>query len=62
VNARLSLICHAATVATRKAAFPLDVHGRIKAASLCNALRRADHAMTSLTIRAQQTAADCGSM
>lgn len=61
VSVGLSLICHAATAATRRAAFPLDepldAHGHSKAASLCNALRRVDVAMTSPAIRAQQTAA-----
>lgn len=61
MSVRLALICHAATAATRSAAFsrdePLDAQGLIKAASVCTLLRRVDHAMTSPTLRTRQTAA-----
>lgn len=61
VSVRLSLICHAATAATRSAAFsldePLDTQGRIKAESVRTALRRVDRAASSPALRARQTAA-----
>jgi broad specificity phosphatase PhoE len=58
--ARLTLICHGATTATRASAFPLDepleegVVEQTKALGL--SLRRCDRAMTSPSLRARQTA------
>jgi len=62
--ARLTLICHAATSATRSAAFPLDEPieriGAAKARALAGALRRPDRAWTSPAARAAQTAQALG--
>jgi broad specificity phosphatase PhoE len=57
----LTLICHAATAATRDAAFPLDEplepQGQAKAAALAATVRRLDAAWTSPARRAVETAA-----
>ena len=57
---RLTLICHAATPATRKAAFPddeaLEPKGAAQAAALAGTLGNIDHAWTSPALRARQTA------
>lgn len=61
MSQRLTLICHGATVATRRAAFPadepLDEGALGGAAALGGRLRRADRALTSPLLRARQTAA-----
>jgi broad specificity phosphatase PhoE len=58
---RLTLICDGATAATRVAAFPrdepLEDRALSRAAVLGHGLRRADRALTSLALRARQTAA-----
>ena len=60
MNARLTLICHAATSATRDVAFPLDEplepSGAAKASKLAVSIRRVDVAWTSPALRARQTA------
>ncbi|MBV9654980.1 MAG: histidine phosphatase family protein [Acetobacteraceae bacterium] len=60
----LTLISHAATVATRQAAFPLDEpleqRAQGQAAALAGQLRRVDRAITSPALRARQTAAALG--
>jgi broad specificity phosphatase PhoE len=57
---RLTLICHAATPATRASAFPLDdpIEARAiaQAAALRPSLARADRVLTSPALRARQTA------
>ena len=57
---RLSLVCHGATIATRRAAFPrdeaLETQARARAGASVQALRRVDVALTSATLRARQTA------
>jgi broad specificity phosphatase PhoE len=62
--ARLTLICHAATAATRGAAFPADEGIEPGAAELAARLRRADRpwtrAWTSPALCARQTAAALG--
>ena len=62
--AQLTLVCHAATRATRRAAFPLDEPaepaGLGRAAALRDALGRATHALTSPALRARQTAEALG--
>ena len=59
--ARLTLVCHAATVATRSATFPSDEgieRGAAElAAALAGRLRRADRGWTSPALCARQTAA-----
>ncbi len=64
MSVSLSLICHGATEATRRAAFPqdepLDPQSQARAALLGTTLRRVDHAMTSPAARARQTAAAFG--
>ncbi|MGK9234832.1 histidine phosphatase family protein [Inquilinus limosus] len=61
---RLTLICHAATAATRSGSFPsdepLEARALAEAAALRSALRRADRAWTSPALRARQTAAALG--
>jgi broad specificity phosphatase PhoE len=61
---RLTLICHAATQATRKARFPadepLEPQGLAAAAGLAPVARRVDVALTSPALRAVQTAAALG--
>jgi broad specificity phosphatase PhoE len=62
--ARLTLICHAATAATRAAAFPCDegieAGAAEPAAALAPRIRRADRAWTSPALCARQTAAALG--
>lgn len=57
---RLTLICHAATPATRKTVFPddeaIETNGAAQAAALAGALGNVDHAWTSPALRALQTA------
>lgn len=64
MSTRLTLICHAATEATRKADFPgnepVEPRGYAKAASLSSRLGRSDAAWTSPALRATQTAAALG--
>lgn len=58
---RLTLLCHGATSATRRAAFPADEPVEDEALALIpplpSLLRRADRAVTSPLLRARQTAA-----
>jgi broad specificity phosphatase PhoE len=60
MTARLILICHAPTVAVRRAAFPvdepLDDEGRSGAAKLAGHLPSADRWLTSPEMRTRQTA------
>jgi broad specificity phosphatase PhoE len=60
MTARLILICHASTVAVRKAAFPvdepLDDQGRAHAAKLAERLPTADRWLTGPELRTRQTA------
>ena len=64
MTARLLLLCHGATAATRSAAFPddepLDDHARRRLADLSRRLPRADHALTSPGRAAIETAAGLG--
>jgi broad specificity phosphatase PhoE len=64
MSVRLTLICHAATAATREAAFPadepLDAQGQAAAAARAPGLRRVDAAWTSPAPRARQTATALG--
>jgi broad specificity phosphatase PhoE len=64
MTTRLTLICHAATPATRAAAFPLDepieARGAERATAAAPTLPRADRAWTSPALRARQTAAALG--
>jgi broad specificity phosphatase PhoE len=63
VTARLTLICQAATSATRPAAFPRDEPieaSAREAATLATALRHADRAWTSPALAARQTAEALG--
>lgn len=57
---RLTLICHAATPATRKAAFPddeaLEPKAAAQAAALAHTLGHIDRAWTSPALRSRQTA------
>jgi broad specificity phosphatase PhoE len=61
---RLTLICHAATSATRAAAFPLDepieTASVARAETLGHGLGRIDRAWTSPALRARQTASALG--
>ncbi len=61
MTTRLTLICHAATPASRTAAFPadepLDARGLAAAVALAGRLTKAGRALTSPTRRARQTAA-----
>lgn len=64
MSLRLTLISHAATGATRAAAFPLDEplepQGHAKAAALAGDMGRVDTAWTSPALRALQTAEALG--
>ncbi len=64
MSRRLTLVAHAATEATRQAAFPtdetLEPSGAAKAAALAGTLGRVDAAWTSPARRAVQTAAALG--
>ena len=64
MSLRLVLVAHAATRATRQAAFPtdepLEPSGAAKAAALAGTLGRVDVALTSPALRAVQTAAALG--
>ncbi len=64
VSLRLTLVAHAATRATREAAFPsdepLEPLGATKAAAMAASLGRVDEARTSPARRAVQTAAALG--
>ncbi len=64
MGVRLTLVCHAATEATRQAAFPLDEPleplAAAKAAALAASLARVDQAWTSPALRAKQTASALG--
>jgi len=59
---RLTLICHAATAATRAAAFPLDepIDEPGAAAAAAAKLQTADRVWTSPALRARQTASALG--
>ncbi len=61
---RLTLICHAATLAVRAADFPLDEaiepRGQAQAEALAGELGRVDRAWTGPALRARQTAAALG--
>ena len=59
---RISLICHAATRATRAAAFPLDepLEQPASVSGTVGSLRRADRSWTSPAVSARQTAAALG--
>ena len=64
MTARLTLLCHAATAATRAAAFPLDepieARSRELAAKAAVHLPRVDRVWTSPALRARQTAEALG--
>ncbi len=64
MSLHLTLVAHAATSATRRAAFPadepLEPSSAAKAAALAGTLRRVDVAWTSPALRAVQTAAALG--
>ncbi|MEV4755948.1 histidine phosphatase family protein [Micromonospora sp. NPDC049559] len=64
MSTRLMLISHAATAATRSAAFPtdepLDAHGLADAAALAGVLPRADDVRCGPALRCTQTAAALG--
>jgi broad specificity phosphatase PhoE len=64
VSTRLVLVCHAATAATRAAAFPadepLDEHGLADAAACDGALRRVESVSCGPALRCAQTAAALG--
>jgi broad specificity phosphatase PhoE len=64
MTARLTLICHGSTDATRRAAFPrdepLDERGKARAAELAAHLPRVDCSWTSAELRARQTAEALG--
>jgi broad specificity phosphatase PhoE len=64
MSVRLTLVCHAATCATRAAVFPLDEklepQGEAKAKALATELSRVDLALTSPALRASQTASALG--
>jgi broad specificity phosphatase PhoE len=64
MTARLILICHAPTDATRKAAFPndepLSARGRAEAAALAGSLPLADRFWTGPELRTRQTAEALG--
>lgn len=57
---RLTLICHASTLALKRNAFPLDepieAAATAEAAAVAATLRRVDHARASPALRARQTA------
>ena len=60
MTARLLLVCHASTEATRTAAFPADEpledKGRMRAVALAGGLPRADRHWSSPELRTRQTA------
>lgn len=60
VTARLILICHASTAATRGSCFPadepLDEHGKAGAAAMAGRLPRADRCLAGPEMRTRQTA------
>jgi broad specificity phosphatase PhoE len=64
MNPRLTLICHAATAATRAAAFPADEAvepaAEASAAALARRIDPVDRAWTSPSLAARQTAAALG--
>jgi broad specificity phosphatase PhoE len=64
VTARLILLCHASTAATRGSSFPadepLDEHGKISAAALAGRLPNADRWLTAPESRTRQTAKALG--
>lgn len=64
MSLRLTLICHASTRATRKAAFPVDEplepQGLAKASKLAQACSGVASAWTSPALRAVQTASALG--
>jgi broad specificity phosphatase PhoE len=64
MTARLTLICHAATAATRAAAFPADepieARSEPQAAALARRIGRPDRAWSSPALCARQTAAALG--
>ena len=64
MTTRLTLVCHAATPATRASAFPadeaLDPRWLPRLASLAGSLGRVDQAWTSPALRARQTAEGLG--
>lgn len=64
MSLRLTLICHAATAATRAASFatdePLELLGLAKALAMAGKLRRVDAAWSSPALRAVQTATALG--
>src|SRR5690348_81282 len=64
MSVRLTLLCHAATAATRAAAFPLDepleAASRASAAALAPRLGRHDRCLTSPALRARETVAALG--
>jgi broad specificity phosphatase PhoE len=64
MTARLLLVCHASTEATRTAAFPADEpledNARMRAAALAGGLPRADRHWSSPELRTRQTAEALG--
>jgi broad specificity phosphatase PhoE len=64
MTARLILICHASTDATRKFAFPadepLDARGEADAAALAGSVTRGDQCWTAPELRTRQTAEALG--
>ena len=64
MTARLLLVCHASTEATRTAAFPADEpledKGRMRAVALSGGLPRADRHWSSPELRTRQTAEALG--
>jgi broad specificity phosphatase PhoE len=64
MTARLTLVCHAATAATRAAAFPagepVEARSLAQASALARRIGRADRAWTSPALAARQTAAALG--
>jgi broad specificity phosphatase PhoE len=64
VTGRLTLVCHAATSAVRRACFPLDepieARGQALAGEMAPLLGRVDVAWTSPALRARQTAVALG--
>ena len=64
MTARLKLLCHASTAATRSAAFPadepLDTYGQRSLSVSPHRLRNADRFLTSPALRARQTAEALG--
>ena len=64
MTARLILVCHGSTEATRRRAFPrdepLDDRSKARAVALAGRLPRADCCWTSAALRARETAAALG--